>query len=126
MTFDQPLFWKASQIKEEVVQDSFVDKVVLLLGSFHTFMNLLGAIGTLMNGSGLKEVLSTIYGENTVTHIMSGKAVQGAFRGHLIVDHCLTQQVVTQVFQEDTQFASLVPEWRNSMIKKQQLNLNTI
>ena len=45
VTFDQPLFWKASQIKEEVVEDSLVHKVVLLLGSFHTFMNLLGAIG---------------------------------------------------------------------------------
>jgi arginine repressor len=38
-------------------------------------MNLLGAIGTLMDGSGIKEILGTIYGENTVQHIMTGKAV---------------------------------------------------
>ena len=64
VTFDQPLYWKASQIKHEVPDDSPVRCVVLLLGSFHTFMNLLGAIGTLMNGSGIKEILGAIYGEN--------------------------------------------------------------
>ena len=53
VTFDLPLFWKASQIKDEVPDASPVRDVVLLLGSFHTFMNLLGAVGALMNGSGL-------------------------------------------------------------------------
>ena len=62
VTFDQPLFWKASEIANAVPDDSPIRNVVLLLGSFHTFMNLLGAIGTLMDGSGLKEILETVYG----------------------------------------------------------------
>lgn len=56
-------------------------------------MNLLGAIGTLMAGSGIKEIWEAIYSENAMLHIMSGKAVQQALRGHLI-DQCLTKQVV--------------------------------
>ena len=78
ITFDQPLFWKASEIANAVADDSPIRKVVLLLG-FHTFMNVLGAIGTLMDGSGLKEIMETVYGENAVLHMMSGKAVQRAF-----------------------------------------------
>ncbi|CAB3998646.1 Hypothetical predicted protein [Paramuricea clavata] len=59
-------------------------------------MNLLDAIGTLMDGRGIKEILGTIYGENAVQHVMTGKAVQRALRGHLL-DQCLTQQVVDKV-----------------------------
>jgi len=56
-------------------------------------MNLMGAIRTLMDGSGIKEILGTIYGDNAVQHIMTGKAV----RGHLLLDQCLTQQVADKV-----------------------------
>jgi hypothetical protein len=90
VTFDQPLYWKASEIKHEVPGDSQIRSVVFLLGNFYTLMNLLGAIGTLMDGSGIKEILGTIYGENAVQHIMTGKAVQRALRGHLHLDQCLT------------------------------------
>ncbi|XP_076034952.1 uncharacterized protein LOC143021402 [Oratosquilla oratoria] len=44
VTFDQPLYWKASEIKHEVPQDSPVRDVVLMLGSFHTLMNLMVGI----------------------------------------------------------------------------------
>ena len=39
ITFDQPLFWKASEIVNSVPDDSPIRNVILLLGSFHTFMN---------------------------------------------------------------------------------------
>ena len=61
-----------------------------MLGLFHTFMNILGAIGTLMNGSGLQKILETVFAENSVSHMLTGKAVSRAFRGHLIVDFALT------------------------------------
>ena len=76
ITFDQPLFWKASEIVNAVPDSSPVRNVILLLGSFHTFMNALATIGTLMDGSGLREIMDTVYGENAVVHMMSGKAVQ--------------------------------------------------
>ena len=104
LTFDQPLFWKASEIVNEVEDSSPLKEVLLLLGSFHMLMNLLGAIGTSMEGSGLKEILETIYGENAVVHMMKGKAVQRALRGHLLVDQCLTNQIVSQIIESEQEF----------------------
>lgn len=109
ITFDQPLISKAFDITNAVPHDSPIRNVVLLLGSFQTFMNLLGAIGTLIDGSGLKEMLETVYSENAVVH-MSGKAVQRAFRGHRMADQCLTCQIVVKIMEEDNGFQDRVEE----------------
>ena len=73
-------------------------------------MNLLGAIGTLMDGSGLKQIIETIYGENAVVHMMSGKSVQRAFRGHLLVDQCLTHQIVAKIIEDEPGFENVLKE----------------
>ena len=41
---------------------------ILRLGNFLTLMNLLGAIGTLIEGYGLDTLLEEIYGENAVIY----------------------------------------------------------
>ena len=51
ITFDQPLFWKASMIINNT-SDICLKNIVLMLGNFHTLINLLGAVGTLMQNSG--------------------------------------------------------------------------
>ena len=66
VTFDQPLFWKTSQIVIEVEYNIPVKSVVLLLCVFHTLMNLLGAIGTLMEGRGYTR--GNVFGKCCVTH----------------------------------------------------------
>ena len=104
ITFDQPLFWKVSEIVNAFTDDSPIKDVILLIGTFHTFMNVLGAIGTLMDNTGLKEIVATVYGENAVVHMMSGKAVQRAFRGHLLVDQCLTRQIVAMIMEDEPGF----------------------
>ena len=91
-------------------EDSRVKDVVLMLGSFHTLMNLMGAIGTLLDGSGIKEILGTIYGDNAVQHIMTGKAVQRAVRVHLLLDQYLTQQVADKVLCDNPGCADLLQE----------------
>ena len=88
ITFDQPLYWKALMITcgEEC------KNVVVRLGAFHTEMSFLGSIGSLMSGTGLKELLELVYAPNTVTHMLSGKAVSRSVRGFMLVDtalHCL-------------------------------------
>ena len=83
ITFDQPLYWKAAEIIIDAPQNN-LERIVLMLGSFHTFMNLLGAKGTLMMGTGLKNILEVVYGKNAVVHMMTGKYVQRSFRGHLL------------------------------------------
>ena len=69
MTFDQPLWLKATEIF-----NAKSIKIVLILDEFHLMVSFLGSIGTLMKGSGILEDLQTVYGKSAVEH-MSGKAV---------------------------------------------------
>jgi hypothetical protein len=99
VTFDQPLFWKAHKIR---LQYPALQNVCILLGNFHTVMNLLGSLGTMMECSGLREVLQEVYAENPVTHIMmTGKAYSQAVRGHLMVDAALTSLMIKECFSLD-------------------------
>ena len=100
ITFDQPLFYKASSILHQT-SDEQLKQITLLLGSFHSLMNLLGAIGTIMEGSGIENVLAQIYDESTVKHMMSGKAVSRALRGHFIVDYVLSALLLEQLPLEE-------------------------
>jgi hypothetical protein len=56
------LYWNAAELITDAPQSSHLKGIVLILGCFHTLMNLLGAIGTLMEGTGLKNILETVYG----------------------------------------------------------------
>ena len=47
---------------------------------FHTIMNFLGAIGTLMENTGLSNSLKVVYKEHTVPHMMTGKAISRGSR----------------------------------------------
>ena len=51
-----------------------------------------------MEGSGLKEILEAIYWENAVTNMLT---VQCAFRRHLLLDQCLTDQIVSKITNQD-------------------------
>ena len=42
-----------------------------------------------MAGSGLQDVLESFYASNTVVHMLSGKAIARAIRGHFMVDAVL-------------------------------------
>lgn len=68
-------------------------------------MNLLGAIGSLMEGSDLEEVLQTIYGPNTVKHIMTGKALSRAFHGHMLVDSALSSMPLSEILTEEKNYS---------------------
>ncbi len=48
-------------------------------------MSFLGSIGHLMAGSGLQELLEIVYAANSVKHMLTGKAISRAIRGHLLV-----------------------------------------
>lgn len=53
-------------------------------------MNFFGAVGNVMQGSGLKDVFAQIYRSYTVDHVMNGKIYARAIRGHIIVHNILT------------------------------------
>lgn len=78
---------------------SALANIVLHLGGFHTEMSFLGSIGRIMSGSGLQEVLETIFTPNAVSHMLSGKAVARAARGFMLVDIVLQSLHVKHLFQ---------------------------
>ena len=98
VTFDQPLWYKANSIVTSEPKSSPIKNVVVRLGAFHTEMSFLGSIGYIMNDTGLKDALSQIYAEKAVGHMLSGKAVQRAIRGHGIVFMALHTLLMNEVF----------------------------
>ena len=81
ITFGQPLYIKAM----EIVKVKNLNMVVML-GGFHLLMSFLGSIGEVMKGSGLEDALEELYGKSRVLHLISGKAVSRALRGHFLVE----------------------------------------
>ena len=96
ITFDQSLWL----IANEIVQTKELN-VVLMLGGFHTMMSFMGSIGHLMEGSGLPEALHNVYAKNSVEHMMTGKAVSKAVRGHFLVSSALTTQLLQEFFSAE-------------------------
>ena len=99
ITFDQPLLWKSLQVIEGQPDNSPLRSIVLRLGGFHSETSFIGSIGHLMSGSGLHELLETIYANNAVTLMLTGKAVQRSFRGLLLVDSALSAIIVSDEFK---------------------------
>ena len=62
-------------------------------------MSFLGSIGYIMSNSGLEQALETIYAKNTIVHMMSGKAISRALRGHFIVDTALNGLLLSKELQ---------------------------
>ena len=75
-------------------ENSELKITVLRMGGFHTCMSFLG-----MSSRGLREVLRTIYGSDTVPHMLSGSAISRAFRGHLIVSGVLYATIIFDVYE---------------------------
>jgi hypothetical protein len=86
ITFDQPLYIKAVDICNASKLD-----IVVRLGGFHLLMNFMGAVGHVMRGSGLEDVLRVIYGPVTIEAVLSGKSYARAVRGHFLVQRALNQ-----------------------------------
>lgn len=100
-TFDNPLYWKARTIIENEPASSPIKGIVLCLGGFHTKMSFLGTIGHIMTGTGLDVVLGQIYGENSVTHMLTGKAYARAVRGHFLVDSALNAILMEDILNDE-------------------------
>ena len=76
ITFDHPLWWKSLQVIEGQSENSPLRSIGLRLCGLHTEMSFIGSIGHLMAGSGLRDLLETVYSNNAVTHMWTGKAVR--------------------------------------------------
>jgi hypothetical protein len=83
---------------EPIGTGSPLKSFVLKLGGFHTQMRFIGSIGYLMSGSGLANLLETVYATTAVSHMMSGKALARAVRCHFLVDTALTALILSLVY----------------------------
>ena len=101
LTFDQPLYWIAMEIKTHEQQKGTFNKMVLMLGTFHTCMSFYGSIGYIMTGTGIQSLLELIYAEHTVPHILSGKAFARATRAHLITVGVLSALLIANLHNID-------------------------
>ena len=52
-------------------------------------LSFLDSIGHLKAGSGLQELLEVVFAGNAVRHMLTGKAISRAVRGHMLVDAAL-------------------------------------
>jgi len=85
VTFDQPLWLKAV----EIIQAKSLNIVCRHNDELY------GSIGSMMKGSGLEEALETVYAANSVSHMISGKAVSRALHGHFLVEAALVSKLIS-------------------------------
>lgn len=97
VTFDQPLFLKASEIVASAESDSDISKIVVRLGGFHLLMSFMGSVGRIMEDSGLECLWTTVYGKNTVQTMLNGHSYARCVRAYALTasaivnvmkDHC--------------------------------------
>ena len=99
LTFDQPLWMKAQHIIDAEPSTSRSKNIVLRLGGFHMEMSFLGSTGHIMTETGLKDLFSVVYAENTVPHMLSGKAIARAIRAHTLVELALHALIAADIFE---------------------------
>ena len=75
VTFDQQLWWIAYFIIEGVPSTHELRKIVLILGGFHAQASFCGTIGSIMNGSGLREAIANVYAEGSIDKMLNGKSI---------------------------------------------------
>ncbi|KYN19070.1 hypothetical protein ALC57_08602 [Trachymyrmex cornetzi] len=99
ITFDQPLYMKARDILAATLisDETFI---VIRLGGFHMLMSFMGCIGYIMEGSDINQVLSLIYTEKTVDHILYGHAYARAVRAHVLLQLALSRIIFKHLESE--------------------------
>ena len=118
LTFDQPLYQKTYEIRWKESENSELNRIVLRLGGLHTCMSFLAFIGHFMSSSDLREVLETVYGSDTISHIFSGLSISRPFPGHLIVSGVLYATIISDVYECPLQDQSSAEESEKDLFSK--------
>ena len=71
-------------------------------------MSLMGAVGSIMAGSGLEKLWSTVHASSSVSHMVTGHAYSRALRAHFLTQEALaTILLKTSNVLDDTRKDSL-------------------
>ena len=68
-------------------------------------MSFAGYLDFVMDGFGIESVFKAVYGEDTVKHMLGGKAIAEALRAHILLESALTiklQQILFNDGKENT------------------------
>ena len=87
------LTWKATMVTDNEPPDCVPWSIVPQAGVFHTEMSFLCCMGRLTAGSGLQQSLEVVFAQNSVTHMLTGKAIARAVRGHFFADATLNAEL---------------------------------
>ncbi|GBM19601.1 hypothetical protein AVEN_107281-1 [Araneus ventricosus] len=107
VTFDQPLYTKAREIVAAAPEGFDLSKIVIRLAGFHLLRSFLGAIGYIMKGSGIREVLSLIYAPNSLNKMLTGHAYARAVRAHTLLHLTLATIISKELVIDDDMDANL-------------------
>lgn len=92
VTFDYPLYMKAQQILCNC-KEKDLENVVARIGGFHLLMSYFKAVGTIMEGSGLKELWGTVYATNSIDKMVSCTSFSRALRAHITTAHVIGELI---------------------------------
>jgi len=67
--------------------------IVQRVEGFHTEMSFLVCTRRLAAGSGLQQLLEVVFARNSVTHMLTGKTIARAVRGHFLADAVLNAEL---------------------------------
>ncbi|GBM00792.1 hypothetical protein AVEN_257323-1 [Araneus ventricosus] len=107
VTFGQPLYTKAREILAAAPEGSDLSKIVIKLGGFHLLSSFFGEIGYIMQGCGIKEVLSLIYAPNSLDKILTGHAYARAVIAHTLLHLTLAIIISKELVIDDDMDANL-------------------
>ena len=91
VTFDLPLYIKAMEVKASCPE---FENVLIRIGGFHWLMSFMGCIGSIMEGSGLQDVLNTVFALGSVDKILSGHAYARAVRAFSLINTVLASLIL--------------------------------
>ena len=98
-TIDQSLWWKSLEIQHSESSKKDINDIVLRLGGLHTALSFLGAIGQLMGGTGLQELLEVVYADTAVSHILTSKAISQPIHEHILIDAALYAIILSKMYK---------------------------
>ncbi|GBM27019.1 hypothetical protein AVEN_256949-1 [Araneus ventricosus] len=107
VTFDQPLYTKAREIVATAPEGSDLSRIVTRLGGFHLLSSFFGPFGYIMQGSGIKEVLSLIYAPNSLDKMLTGHAYATAVKAHTLLHLTLAAIISNEFVIDDDMDANL-------------------
>lgn len=119
VTFDQPLFLKAADIVANAAGNSNIANVIVRLGGFHLVMSFLGCLGKFLEGSGIEEVWSTVYGKATLPHLLSGHAYARSYRAHMMTQAALMMLILEEFPDLKLQIATNLEDINRQILAKE-------